>query len=303
MKAHTLCFIALFSGSLQILHAQSGCISGNCENGIGTYQFDNGVYTGAFQDGKRTGYGSYHWTDGSYYVGNFEDGKLQGEGSYYPSDGSSPQIGYFDNNEFVQADASGDDEDSLDEWLSAWDASDSADAAAKEEAIKNAKQMDFCDLVHAVEQDFPGNLESFKGAKTEDFMSELQSWYSTIMLRGSPEAGITENASNGDNTFYNILYEGANFSDARTTYEHFVSLMNHCAPACCLSLVRDTMSYRSEEYTSYLTTWVTFMARSGYDADVYKQLVYEIEFSNSLLSDTWEVVFRVYHLGDLGNDD
>jgi len=60
--------------------ASSGCISGDCENGYGTVQYDNGAYTGYFKDGYRNGYGVYAWSDGIKYEGNWDRGLQDGMG-------------------------------------------------------------------------------------------------------------------------------------------------------------------------------------------------------------------------------
>ncbi len=64
-----------------------GCLSGNCNNGWGKWQYENGEYEGFWVNGKRTGYGLYNWkTEGSY-VGFFNENKLEGYGSYENKEG------------------------------------------------------------------------------------------------------------------------------------------------------------------------------------------------------------------------
>ena len=86
-----------------VIHAQ--CLDGDCENGRGTYQFENGSkYQGQFRIGKpqgkgtilfgngnqyngdwnagiREGYGVYSFTTGNVYTGAFRKGKFSGKGS------------------------------------------------------------------------------------------------------------------------------------------------------------------------------------------------------------------------------
>lgn len=67
---------------------QTGCISGDCENGYGTYIYSKGgKYVGNFKYSKREGYGEYDWADGDRYVGNWKDGLLHGKGQYFYSNG------------------------------------------------------------------------------------------------------------------------------------------------------------------------------------------------------------------------
>jgi hypothetical protein len=105
---------------------KSGCISGDCENGWGTWVWDfetewagdkyvgnwkggklNGKgtyfyssgsnYNGNYITGKKNGEGTYYWTNGEKYSGTWVDGKRTGYGTYYDLDGLI-QKGYFSNN-------------------------------------------------------------------------------------------------------------------------------------------------------------------------------------------------------------
>jgi len=61
--------------------AWAECVSGNCENGTGTYTyFDLYKYVGEWRDGKYHGDGTYTWW-GYKYVGEWRDGKKHGEGT------------------------------------------------------------------------------------------------------------------------------------------------------------------------------------------------------------------------------
>lgn len=56
------------------------CISGNCQNGTGTYRYSNtSKYTGQFQNGLRNGHGKMTYSDGNVYEGSFYFGKRQGD--------------------------------------------------------------------------------------------------------------------------------------------------------------------------------------------------------------------------------
>jgi hypothetical protein len=57
------------------------CISGNCQNGTGTYRYSaNSKYTGQFQTGARHGVGKMTYADGNVYEGPFVQGRKQGDG-------------------------------------------------------------------------------------------------------------------------------------------------------------------------------------------------------------------------------
>jgi len=90
-------FIIFFS---LLVHAQtSGCLSGNCTSGMGTYLWETGdEYTGQWVDGVRSGLGCYDWADGSFYYGHFSSGMLEGEGLFFGTSESEDQFGIFHNN-------------------------------------------------------------------------------------------------------------------------------------------------------------------------------------------------------------
>ncbi|MEM7105951.1 MAG: caspase family protein [Bacteroidota bacterium] len=92
------------------------CISGDCKNGKGVYEFPNGdKYEGEFVDGKFSGLGILKLADGSKYVGDFEHGQYEGYGSFYAQDGSE-QTGIWEEGEYAgtEEELFGEDEDPVD---------------------------------------------------------------------------------------------------------------------------------------------------------------------------------------------
>ena len=66
----------------------SGCVSGDCKNGQGTFTFPDGrKYIGEFKDGKWNGQGTLTYPNGSKYVGEFKDGKRNGQGVMFKVNG------------------------------------------------------------------------------------------------------------------------------------------------------------------------------------------------------------------------
>jgi len=60
---------------------ESGCISGDCENGYGAYIWPNGdKYEGEWKDGKMDGQGTFIFPIGEEHKGGFKDGKRHGQG-------------------------------------------------------------------------------------------------------------------------------------------------------------------------------------------------------------------------------
>lgn len=65
-----------------------GCLSGNCQNGFGTYRFQQGDrYEGSFLNGKPNGHGLVQYQNGDRYEGEMEAGAFSGYGTYYESSG------------------------------------------------------------------------------------------------------------------------------------------------------------------------------------------------------------------------
>ncbi len=84
--------------------AKTGCISGNCVNGTGTYVYDNGTtYTGGFKDGLLSGQGVCKFANGDRYDGQWESHKQNGQGTYTYASSNTSKTGYWKNNEFIGA--------------------------------------------------------------------------------------------------------------------------------------------------------------------------------------------------------
>jgi len=72
-----------------------GCISGDCNNGQGTYTYPGGSkYVGEWKDNKRNGQGTYAYPGGNKYVGEFKDDNYHGQGTYTWANGNK-YVGEF----------------------------------------------------------------------------------------------------------------------------------------------------------------------------------------------------------------
>ena len=78
-----------------------GCIKGNCDNGRGTYVYDEGnaKYTGSFKNGMPHGNGICDYSNGELYDGEWRAGSFHGVGTLYLKDGS-PVRGYWEEGTF-----------------------------------------------------------------------------------------------------------------------------------------------------------------------------------------------------------
>ncbi|MBX7243191.1 MAG: hypothetical protein K1X92_15710 [Bacteroidia bacterium] len=62
--------------------ARAGCIFGDCENGRGSWEDDNGgLYSGEFKSGMKHGNGIYMDKEGSVYSGSWKYGVMHGSGT------------------------------------------------------------------------------------------------------------------------------------------------------------------------------------------------------------------------------
>ena len=58
------------------------CMEGDCENGYGTYEHENGdKYVGEWKNNKHHGLGTYTWINGNKYVGEWKNGVEDGQGT------------------------------------------------------------------------------------------------------------------------------------------------------------------------------------------------------------------------------
>jgi hypothetical protein len=85
-------FIILFSP--YIIFSQ--CLSGDCNNGKGVYQYLNGgKYEGSFKNGLENGFGLIVFTSGAKYEGEWLNGKKNGKGKYYYNTGEYYEGGFM----------------------------------------------------------------------------------------------------------------------------------------------------------------------------------------------------------------
>ena len=76
MKKTILLFLVSLSGFAQ-------CLSGDCQNGFGKFNFGFAIYEGNFVSGKPNGQGTMDYGGGEKFVGNFKDGQEDGAGKLY----------------------------------------------------------------------------------------------------------------------------------------------------------------------------------------------------------------------------
>ncbi len=78
-------------------NTQTGCISGNCTNGFGTWLYKNGSkYVGTFKNEQLDGEGTYTASSGDKYIGEFKLNTYHGQGTYFYETGDK-YVGEFNN--------------------------------------------------------------------------------------------------------------------------------------------------------------------------------------------------------------
>jgi len=253
--------------------ASSGCIIGNCVDGVGVYLWEtNDMFLGEWVAGNRTGYGRYDWADGSYYRGYFREVSLDGEGTYIGADNKKIE-GLFVNNIFQQK-------------TTAPGSYQPVIAYSGE-----VKETDICTMVQAAINDFPNNFENLKGNKhPDDGWSLGDAWDANIKVSGSSESTVSGGLLGTHNTWYGVLYEGTDYNEARTRYDNLISQMGTCKSGCC-SFVSDKHDYVGDSHKSYLTYWMTFLVNDGFSSS-YEDMVIEFELVSTLAQEGWEIVAR-----------
>lgn len=82
MKSYSIIILLLLCMSLTPSIVRAGCIFGDCENGRGSWQDDNGgLYSGEFKSGMKHGNGIYMDSEGSVYSGSWKYGVMHGNGT------------------------------------------------------------------------------------------------------------------------------------------------------------------------------------------------------------------------------
>ncbi len=74
----------------------TGCISGDCTNGWGKWQYEDAYYDGFWKNGLKHGYGLYKWEGIGKYIGNWQNDTMTGYGAYI-ADNDDNIVGEYGN--------------------------------------------------------------------------------------------------------------------------------------------------------------------------------------------------------------
>ena len=95
----TLSILALILIAHLSFSQQKDCISGDCDNGYGTWVYSNGdKYEGTWVNQKMHGQGTYYYKNGNIYKGGFKNNMLDGTATFTAHNGDK-YVGQYKKNE------------------------------------------------------------------------------------------------------------------------------------------------------------------------------------------------------------
>jgi hypothetical protein len=81
---------------------QSGCITGDCQNGEGSFAYPDGSkFEGQFANGKFDGNGTFYFANGDKYVGQFKENYPHGQGTRFVKESGAEETGEWKQGEFL----------------------------------------------------------------------------------------------------------------------------------------------------------------------------------------------------------
>lgn len=201
---------------------QIGCISGNCNNGKGTYAFKDGslyvgefvnnhmegfgkltdsknnVYTGYFKNDKYDGIGKFERNDGTKYIGEFKEGKRNGLGTQWYS-ATYKEKGKWENDRFIEN--------------------------ADFEDFNIVEPYSLCNSLQELLNTAGNNFETVKGNKVSAYIQD--EFYCTLPIKELTTVSIhTEKGYSG-------TYFKGNKSDAQQKFEEFNKMIKDCLNQGC----------------------------------------------------------------------
>jgi len=174
---------------------KTGCVSGNCKDGKGTFFFSNGdKYEGDFTDSHLNGFGVYTDAMGNVYTGNFKNDKFNGVGKFVRNDGTK-YIG-----EFVDGKRNG----LGTQWYSEtykekgkWNNGVFIEASEFEDFVIN-EGYDFCIEFQKIFKSAVNNFNDVKGNKISEYIDGA--YYCNVKIKELSTVEI--NDKNGYTGFY-----------------------------------------------------------------------------------------------------
>jgi len=238
-KTCLILFIAV--NSLIIAQTKTGCISGNCKDGKGTYVFNDGsiyvgefvngiiegfgkltdkhgnVYTGYFKNNRYDGIGKFERTDGTKYIGEFKEGRRHGLGTQYYS-ANYKEKGRWENDRFIE-------EVKFDEFVI-------------------EEPYSFCQAFMTILAASGNNFQKIKGDKINPLIPD--EYYSNVLIKELSTVSINEKFG------YSGTYFKGELNLANQRFEELNSIVKQCFNEGCYTTQLTTSNNSTEKLYQYL---------------------------------------------------
>ncbi|MCX7861623.1 MAG: hypothetical protein N2449_01350 [Bacteroidales bacterium] len=238
-------YIILFAWISICLHTmaqnKTGCISGNCKDGKGTYVFQDGavyvgefvngimegfgkltdkygnVYTGQFKNNKYEGIGKFERTDGTKYIGEFKNGRRHGLGTQYYS-ASYKEKGKWENDRFME------------------------EASFQDFIVE--EPYSFCQALMSILHSAGSNFEGVKGEQINKLIPD--EYYCTVPIKELSTVSI--HSKNG----YSGTYFKGNYAEALQKAEELHKMVKSCFETGCYTTQLTNQQTAQEKTYEYL---------------------------------------------------
>jgi hypothetical protein len=285
-EAKTTLVGTFVAGTLSVSEnfVSTGCMLGNCYEGIGVYLWENNdMYIGNWTAGDRTGYGRFDWADGSFYTGEFKKGLLNGEGYYSSADGKVME-GTFVDNSFTGTTKT------------------TASALPSQSKPEHKPTITgtfntVCGTLQKVIEGFPDDFFAIQGAKDAERSILLTVWNSSVKYEAKDSPELTSGLVSSDVPFtwsQNILLFD-DFKTGKARYDNLVAEFKNCECSCCIFISSEKTEKKYEN--SYTTTFSVSKVNTGFSTD-YNDLEVSIELVEDSYSKKWEIRLQVLNLGN-----
>lgn len=209
--------------NISFAQTKTGCLSGDCGNGKGSYLFPNGdkyegdfvdfhlngfgkytdvngnIYTGYFKNDKFNGIGKFTRTDGTKYIGEFIDGKRNGLGTQWYSE-TYKEKGKWENDRYLEK--------------------------AEFEDFVIEESYDFCTEFLKIYNASVNRFANVKGKQVSEYITD--SYYCTVRIKELSTAEIN------DKEGYNGIYFKGEKTEGLKKVEELNKLIIKCTQnSCC----------------------------------------------------------------------
>lgn len=236
----TFIFFTIISINL-IAQNQTGCISGNCNNGKGTYVFNDGslyvgefvnnnmdgfgklidnknnIYIGYFKNNKFDGIGKFERNDGTKYIGEFKEGKRNGLGTqwYTPT---YIEKGKWENDRFIEN--------------------------VDFEDFNIEEPYSICNSLQEIINNAENNFETIKGNQVSIYIKD--EFYCTIPIKE-----LTTVSIHNEKGYFGTYFKGSKF-DAQQKFEEFNNIIKGCLNQGCFKTQMQFKNGINDKFYEYL---------------------------------------------------